>query len=152
MWKMAWYVGINRDGNLSIDKGLKNPWKFSWLEEEQNIEDLLATPSSKIVYYRDFLEKINVVLPNALVWLPFEICGGRTERSETPCYHQETLEQDKIETNKLRTRRLGNTDFSFILYDAFNWTLSLLKHCHWQSNWNQLAYWIATQLLVTGMS
>ena len=23
---------------------------------------------------------------------------------------------DKIDTNKLRTRRLGNTDFSFILY------------------------------------
>ena len=53
------YVGIDRDGDLSIDKGLKNPWKFSWLEEEQNIEDLLATPSSKKVYYRDFLEKIN---------------------------------------------------------------------------------------------
>ena len=30
------------------------------------------------------------------------------------------LEQDKIETNKLRTRRLGNTDFSFILYDVFS--------------------------------
>ena len=70
-----------------------------------------------------------------MVWLPSEICGGRTERSETPCCHQEALEQDKIETNKLRTRRLGNTDFSFILYDVFSWTLSLLKH--WQSNWNQ---------------
>ena len=54
MWKMARYVRINRDGDLSIDKGLKNPWKFSWLEEEQNIEDLLATPSSKKVYYWDF--------------------------------------------------------------------------------------------------
>ena len=51
---MARYVRIDSDGNLSIDKGLKNPWKFSWLEEEQNIEDLLATPSSKKVYYRDF--------------------------------------------------------------------------------------------------
>ena len=69
------------------------------------------------------------------MWLPSEICGGRTERSETPCCHQEALAQDKIETNKLRTRRLGNTDFSFILYDLFSWTLSLLKH--WQSNWNQ---------------
>ena len=56
---MARYVDIDRDGDLSIDKGFKNPWKFSWLEEEQNIEDLLATPSSKKVYYRDFLEKIN---------------------------------------------------------------------------------------------
>ena len=61
------------------------------------------------------------------MWLPSEICGGRTERSETPCCHQETLEQDKIETNKLRTRRLGNTDFSFILYHVFSRTLSLLK-------------------------
>ena len=56
---MARYVRIGRDGDLSIDEGLKNPWKFSRLEEEQNIEDLLATPSSKKVYYRDFLEKIN---------------------------------------------------------------------------------------------
>ena len=56
---MARYVRIDRDGDLSVDKGLKNPWKFSWLEEEQNIEYLLATPSSKKVYYRDFLEKIN---------------------------------------------------------------------------------------------
>ena len=55
---MARYVRIDKDGYLSIDKVLKNPWKFSWLEEEQNIEDLLATPSSKKVYYRDFLEKI----------------------------------------------------------------------------------------------
>ena len=78
-----------------------------------------------------------MVLPNAN-GLPSEISGGRTERSETPCCHQETLEQDKIETNKLRTRRLGNTDFSFILYNVFSWTLSLLKHwpC-WQSNWSQ---------------
>ena len=53
------WLGIDRDGDLSVDKGLKNPWKFSWLEEEQNIEDLLATPSSKKVCYRDFLEKIN---------------------------------------------------------------------------------------------
>ena len=59
MWKMAPYVHIDRGGDLSSDKGLKHPWKFSWLEEEQNIEDLLATPSSKKVYYRDFLEKIN---------------------------------------------------------------------------------------------
>ena len=50
MWKMARYVGIDKDGDLSIDKVLKNPWKFSWLEE-QNIEDLLATPSSKKVYF-----------------------------------------------------------------------------------------------------
>ena len=56
---MARYVRIGRDGDLSIDEGLKNPWKFSRLEEEQNIEDLLATPSSKKVYHRDFLEKIN---------------------------------------------------------------------------------------------
>ena len=56
---MARYVRIDKDGDLSIDKVLKNPWKFSWLEEEQNIEDLLATPSSKKVYFRDFLEKIN---------------------------------------------------------------------------------------------
>ena len=75
-----------------------------------------------------------MVLPNAN-GLPSEICGGRTERSETPCCHQETLEQDKTETNKLRTRRLGNTDFSFILYDVISRTLSLLKH--WQSNWIQ---------------
>ena len=60
-----------------------------------------------------------MVLPNAN-GLPSEICGGRTERSETSCCHQETLEQDKIETNKLRTRRLGNTDFSFILYNVFS--------------------------------
>ena len=45
----ARYVCIDRDGDL----------KFSWLEEEQNIEDLLATSSSKKVYYRDFLEKIH---------------------------------------------------------------------------------------------
>ena len=96
--------------------------KFSWLEEEQNIEDLLATPSSKKVYYRGFLET-QTWFANGL---PSEICGGRTERSETPCCHQETLEQDKIETNKLRTRRLGKTDCSFILYDVFSWTLSLL--------------------------
>ena len=127
MWKMARYVRIGRDGDLSIDEGLKNPSKFSGLEEEQNIEDLLATPSSKKVYYRDFLEKINKRgFANGVTRLPSEICGGRTERSETPCCHQETLEQDKIETNKLRTRRLGNTDFSFILYDVFSWTLSLL--------------------------
>ena len=44
------YVRIDRDGDLSIAKGIKNPWKFSWLEEEQNIEDLLVTPSSKKVY------------------------------------------------------------------------------------------------------
>ena len=56
---MARYVRIDKDGDLSIDKVLKNPWKFSWLEEEQNIEDLLATPSSEKVYYWDFLEKIN---------------------------------------------------------------------------------------------
>ena len=41
MWKMARYVCIDRDGE-SIDEGLKNPWKFSRPEEEQNIEDLLA--------------------------------------------------------------------------------------------------------------
>ena len=120
------YVRIGRDGDLSIDEGLKNRWKFSRLEEEQNIEDLLATPSSKKVYYRDFLEKINKRGFASGVTEASEICGGRTERSETPCCHQETLEQDKIETNKLRTRRLGNTDFSFILYDVFSWTLSLL--------------------------
>ena len=56
---MARYVRIDRDGDLSIDEGLKNPWNFSRLQEEQNIEDLLATPSSKKVYYRDFFEKIN---------------------------------------------------------------------------------------------
>ena len=54
---MARYVGIDRDGDLSIDKGLKNIWKFSWPEEEQNIEDLLATPSSKKVYTRDFFRE-----------------------------------------------------------------------------------------------
>ena len=59
MAQYMWYVRIDRDGDLSIAKGIKNPWKFSWLEEEQNIEDLLVTPSSKKVYYRDFLEKIN---------------------------------------------------------------------------------------------
>ena len=61
MRKMAQYVCIVKDCDLSIDKVLKNPWKFSWLQEEQNIEDLLllATPSSKKVYFQDFLEKIN---------------------------------------------------------------------------------------------
>ena len=42
MWKMARYVRIDRDGDLSIDEGLKNPWKFSRLEEEQNFEDLTS--------------------------------------------------------------------------------------------------------------
>ena len=129
---MARCVRIDRNGDLSIDKRLKNPWKFSWLEEEQNIEDLLATPSSKKVYYQDFLEKINKRGLQMGCLLKY-VEGWR--RSETPCCHQETPEQNKIETNKLRTRRLGNTDFSFILYDVFSWTLSLLKH--WQSNWNQ---------------
>ena len=108
MWKMARYVCIDRDGDLSIDKLLKNPWKFSWLEQKQNIEDLLATPSSKKAYYRDFLEEINkrgFAKCIYMVWLPSEICERRTERSEAPCCHQETLEQDKIETNKLRTRK-----------------------------------------------
>ena len=41
----------------------------------------------------------------------------------------------KLRLTNLRTRRLGNTDFSFILYDVFSWMLSLLKH--WQSSWNQ---------------
>ena len=150
---MARYVRIDRDGVLSIDKGLKNPRKFSRLEEEQNIEDLLATPSSKKVYYRDFLEKINKRgFANGVT--AFWNMWREAERSEMPCCHQETLEQDKIETNKLRIRRLANTDFSFILYDIFSWTLSLLEHCHWQSNWNQTCICIATQswqLLVTGM-
>ena len=122
MQKMARYVRIDRDGDLSIDKGLKNPWKFSWLEEEQNIEDLLATPSSKKVYYRDFLEKINKRGLQMGCLLKY-VEGGRKDLKRhvaTPGCHQETLEQDKIETNKLRTRRLGNTDFSFILFDVFS--------------------------------
>ena len=111
---------------------LKTLGKVSWLEEEQNIEDLLATPSSKKVYYRDFLEKINKRGLQMGCLLKY-VEGGL---KDLKC-HVATKKHwnDKIETNKLRTRRLGNTDFSFILYDVFSWTLSLLKH--WQSNWNQ---------------
>ena len=47
---------IDRDGDLSVDKGLKNAWKFSLLDEPQNIQDL---SSSKKVYYRDFFKKID---------------------------------------------------------------------------------------------
>ena len=46
---------IDRDGDLSVDKGLKNAWKFSLLDEPQNIQDL---SSSKKVYYRDFFNSI----------------------------------------------------------------------------------------------
>ena len=51
------------------------------------------------------------------------ICFWQHVKDGSPCCHQETLEQDKIETNKLRTRRLGNTDFSRILYDVFSWII-----------------------------
>ena len=40
--------------------------------------------------------------------LPSEICGREDWKIWNACCHQETLEQDNIETNKLRTRRLGN--------------------------------------------
>ena len=107
---MARYVRIDRDGGLSSDKGLKHPWKFSWLEEEQNIEDLLATPSSKKVYYQDFLEKINKHgFAKCMIGIYGVTAFWNMWREDWKIWNAmlppRSTGTRQIETNKLRTRK-----------------------------------------------
>ena len=49
------YKVVDRGGDLNVDKGLKNSWKFSWLETEVDKE----LTKGKSIYYHDFLVKID---------------------------------------------------------------------------------------------
>ena len=51
------YKVVDRGGDLNLVKGLKNSWKFSWLETEVDKE---LTKGKSIYYmYHDFLVKID---------------------------------------------------------------------------------------------
>ena len=46
------YKVVDRGGDLNVDKGLKNSWKFSWLETEVDKE----LTKGKSIYYHDSRE------------------------------------------------------------------------------------------------